>query len=265
MIKVDKVGYGIAPIGADIGMPCFAIHLGNDDTGGLGIDKLDPEKDTDKIRDTFYNKAVDLFNTIEESIKALGKEDTWLECLTQPKYKEYIYLIGKVITDDEYFYVVNMLLQVISAKSRDIQNMIHESGKPIELCAPKFAMIAYPNSPYLQKNIWEACNFIMSWLPKELDGERLDFMNKNKFYHINSITNISKHPFGSFIYTIDTEDDIKLFESFYQKAFLFPSRGAIRIVAGNKEIEPKAVKFALENGYRVAEFLTCDNLVDFNL
>lgn len=184
MIKVDKVEYGIAPIGADIGMPCFAIHLGNDDTGGLGIDKLDPEKDTDKIRDTFYNKAVDLFNTIEEGIKALGKEDTWLECLTQPKYKEYIYLIGKVITDDEYFYVVNMLLQVISAKSRDIQNMIHESGKPIELCAPKFAMIAYPNSPYLQKNIWEACNFIMSWLPKELDGERLDFMNKNKFYHI---------------------------------------------------------------------------------
>lgn len=265
MLKVEKVEYGMAPVGADSGMPCFAIRLIDDNEGDLGIGDLDPVKDVEKIGEIFFQKATEIANDIDAKIKDIGQEDRWLECLSQPKPNDYIYFIGRVITDDEYFYVINMVLQVISSRAKDLQQLIHESGKKIELCAPKFAMIVLGNSPYIKKDIVQACNFVVCHLPTELDGERLEFMNKSKFYHINGLTNVGKHPFGSFIFVVNSEDDLRLFTEFYEPAMTYKTRGAVRIVPGNEGVKKIAQEFAFKNRFRYNEVITGDNVVSFDL
>lgn len=265
MINIDKVKYGITPYGPDAGMPAFAIYLADNAEGTLGIEGLDPTVDVDKIGEIFYAKATELSEDLDKKIKDIGREDDWIEALAAPKTKEYITFIGDIITSDEYFYVINMLLQIISVKSKDLQTMIHESGKKVEVCAPKFAMVTLPNSPYIKKNIYESCNMVLAHLPVEKNGERLEFTNKDEFFHINGLTNIAKHPFGSFVLIVNKEEDFDTFKEFYEKNLLFKLRGAIRIISGNNEIKAAAQKFALENKYRYAEKLEGPDVLDFDL
>ena len=265
MIKIDKVEYGIAPYGPDQGMRCFVIRFVDDGTGDMNIKDLDPVKDSEKIGDIFYKKAQDLKQQLDEGIKASGHDDDWLCTLTQPKPNEYIYFSGRVLTDDEYFYPFNMFEQIVSVEARDMQKMIHEQGKKIELCAPKFALIVLPNSPYIKKNIYEASNLIVAPLKTELDGETLDLFNKDKFFHINGLSNIAHHPFGSYVFRINSQKDIDLFNEYYEKALLFKGRGSIRVIPGNDEMRDAAMKFAYEKKFRFSDELKGDLVLDFEI
>jgi hypothetical protein len=183
----------------------------------------------------------------------------------------YTVFIGDVCADDEYFYPFNMLLSLISKESIDRQQMSEafikaraEKRMP-RLNPPRFAMVTRPTNPMIIRNPYEACNFVIAKLITKKDGKDISESNLEDFYHMNSIMNIGKHPFGTYVFRPETEKDLRLFDQFYGK-LPFEHKLQVYVVPKTKTITFKdtCCKWALERDFRPGTIFEGSMVLDFD-
>ena len=269
MIKVKDVRYGVMPYSAGIGQSAIGIYLENDDRT-YNFEGLDEAKDSDTIQKMYADTAQEMYNAVKDLVAKNGITEQWNAGLAFEK-GIYTAFIGDVCVNDEYFYPFNMLLSLISKESIDRQQMSAAFAKARaekrmpRLNPPRFMIVARPINPMIIRNPYEACNVVVAKLSTKINGKDISNSNLEEFYHMNSIMNIGKHPFGTYVFRPETEKDLRLFDEFYAK-LPFERKLQIYVVPKTKTMTFKdtCCKWALEHDFRPGTIFEGSMVLDFD-
>lgn len=269
MIKVKDVKYGVMPYSAGIGQSAIGVYFENDERE-YDFTGLDEAKDSDTIQKMYADTAQEMYDKIKRLVIENNIVDYWNAGLAFEK-GIYTVFIGDVCVDDDYFYPFNMLLSLISKESIDRQQMspafaVARAEKRMpRLNPPRFAMVTRPTNPMVMRNPFEACNFVIAKLDTKFNGEDISASNLEDFYHINSIMNIGKHPFGTFVFRPETEKDLELFDKFYAK-LPFEHKLQVYVVPKTETLAFKdaCCKWALDHDFRPGAIFEGSMVLNFD-
>ena len=269
MIKVKDVKYGIMPYSAGIGQSAIGIYFEDDDRT-FDFEGLDEAKDEAVFRDAYTNIAQEMYKDIKDFVAKNNITEQWNAGLSFEK-GIYTVFIGDVCVNDDYFYPFNMLLSLISKESIDRQQMSDAFAKARaekrmpRLNPPRFMMVARPTNPMIMRNPYEACNVVIAKLSTKKNGKEISESSLNEFYHINSIMNIGKHPFGTYVFSPESEKDLRLFDQFYAD-LPFEHKLQVYVVPKTKTMTFKdtCCKWALDHDFRPGTIFESSMVLDFD-
>lgn len=257
MIKIDEVKYGIQPYGPGGGALMLALYA-SDDGEQLDLSNLDQEKDFEKIRDIYADVAKNLFNQIKEKRKEAGLEKTYEDVVSYPFTGIAYGLIGNAFVDDDYFYPLCMLNDLISTEALEWQKLLHSQGKIGMIDPPHYTLIAEPRNQYINRNIFEIANYafaVCNVRKKDADGneEVISKDNKADFYHPNSLMNVNNHAQGGWLFRPENEEDIKLFDEFYEKDAVISKPFNVIVIprSDDKKFIDKLSEWCIEKHHRL--------------
>ena len=269
MIKIKDVKYGIMPYSAGIGQSAIGIYFEDDDKK-YNFEGLDEAKDSETIQKMYAETAQEMYNTIKDLVLENNITEQWNAGLAFEK-GIYTVFIGDVCVDDEYFYPFNMLLSLISKESIDRQQMSDafikaraEKRMP-RLNPPRFALVARPINPMITRNPYEACNFVVSKFVTKINNKDISEATIDDFYHINSIMNIGKHPFGTYVFRPESDKDLDLFDKFYAKLQLeHPLQVYVVPKSYSSSFKDVCYSWALEHNFRPGALFTSSMVLNFD-
>ena len=269
MIRIDEVKYGIQPYGPGGGSLMLALYA-SDDGKILDVSSLDEKKDFEKIRDIYADVARNLFQQIKDKRSETGLAETYEEVVSYPFTGISYGLIGNAFVDDDYFYPLCMLNDLISTEALEWQKLLHSQGKVGMVDPPHYTLIAEPRNQYINRNIYEIANYAFAVCNvRKLDEngkeEVISKANKLDFYHPNSLMNINNHAQGGWLFRPSNEEDLQLFEDFYEKDAVISKPFNVIVIPKNndKDFIDKLSEWCIKKHHRLDIERKGKHILDF--